>query len=504
MDSNTENLHAEIARLKEEIALLKKNTQLSAYKLFLESSSDIILQIDTDYNVVVAHLPGQAAEKLDSYRGVNVFDLTPVTMAPTLQSVLKNVFSTGETMVYETDGEISGVHRYFLNHVSSVKNAHGEIEFAYFVCRETTIQKIASMQAEEDQQKLSALFEGSSQIISLFDKNGDFIWYNKAAYDKSIFLFGKFIAVGARFDSYLKEEFRAGFNANFEKVLNGEIITYTREYVYEDKPFFLEIMLQPVYQKNELVGVSLIGNNHTERKEYETRLEMANKELMQQNEQLNQYSYIISHNLRAPIVTLLGLISIFNQIKNDPEEADEVVAHITKSANHLDTVIKDLNNVLTVSDQKTIMTSVDLDTEFDIVQFLLKNEIELSNAIIEYDFSAYPVIYSIKSYIHNILYNLLSNAVKYKKQNNVPHITIRSYKHESGLFCIEFSDDGVGVDLDKFKDKIFGFYKRFHSHVEGKGLGLHLIKKQVDALGGHIEVDSVVGQGATFRVLLPV
>ncbi|WP_018342801.1 sensor histidine kinase [Cytophaga aurantiaca] len=503
MDSNTEDLHKEIVRLKEEIALLKKDSQLSAYKLFLESSPDIILQVDADYNVVVAHLPEHPVEKLDSFRGINIFTLTPVSMAEKLRNVLEKVFSTGETYVYEADGEVRGAHRYYLNHVSAVRNVNGEIDHAYFVCRETTIQKIASMQAEENEQKLSALFEGSSQIISLYDKDSRFIWYNRAAYDKSIFLFGKFIKVGERFDSYLQEELRAGFNANFEKVLKGEIITYTREYEYENKPFFLEIMLQPVYQKNELVAVSLIGNNHTERKEYETRLEMANKELMQQNEQLNQYSYIISHNLRAPIVTLLGLISIFNQVKNDPEEADEVVAHITKSANHLDTVIKDLNNVLTVSDQKNIMTSVDLDAEFDIVQFLLKNEIELSRAIVKYDFSAYPVVYSIKSYIHNILYNLLSNAVKYKKQDTAPNIYVRSYKHESGFICIEFSDDGVGVDLEKFKDKIFGFYKRFHSHVEGKGLGLHLIKKQVDVLCGRIEVDSVVGQGTTFRVLLP-
>jgi PAS domain S-box-containing protein len=504
MDFNIEDLHKEIGRLKEEIAFLKKNTQLSSYKLLLECSPDIILQVDADYNIIVAHLPGQPVETLDSYRGVNILQLTPASMNEKLVDVLKKVFATGETIVYETEGDVRGAFRYYLNHVSAIKNENGNIVSAYFVCRETTVQKLASMQAMESEQKLSALFEGSSQIISLYDKDSKFVWFNKAAYDKSIFMFGKYIQIGVRFDTYLKEEYRAGFNANFQKVLQGEIVTYTREYVYEDKPFFLEFMLQPVYRNTELVGVSLIGNNLTERKEYETRLEMANKELVQQNEQLNQYSYIISHNLRAPIVTLLGLISIFNQIQNNPEEVAEVVAHITKSANHLDTVIKDLNNVLAVSDQKSVMTSVDLNAEFDMVQFLLKNEIEQSKASIECDFSAYPFAYSIKSFIHNILYNLLSNAVKYSKQDKVPRISIRSYKHESGFLCIEFSDDGIGVDLEKFKDKIFGFYKRFHSHVEGKGLGLHLIKKQVDALGGRIEVESVVNQGTTFRVLLPV
>lgn len=503
MDLNTEELHKEIARLKEEIVRLQKPAQLSAYKFFLESSPDIILQIDADYTIVVAHIPEYPVEKLDSLRGTHIFNVTPASMVEKLKEVLGEVFSTGETMVYETDGEVRGQRRYYLNHVSALRNMRGEIDHASFVCRETTIHKVATIQAVENEQKLIALFEGSSQIISLFDKECKFIWYNRASYDKSIFLFGKFIAVGERFDSYLKEEYRQSFNENFQKVLNGEIVSYTREYVYEGKPLFLEIMLQPVYQHGTLVGVSLIGNNHTERKEYETRLETANKELIQQNEQLNQYSYIISHNLRAPIVTLLGLISIFNQAKNNPEEVAEVVSLITKSANHLDTVIRDLNDVLTVNDKKSVMTSVDLDAEFDIVQFLLKNEIEESNAIITHDFSKLPIINSVKSYIHNILYNLLSNAIKYRKQDKNPIIRVSAYKHASGMICIEFVDDGIGVDLEKFRDKLFGFYKRFHSHVDGKGLGLHLIKKQIDALEGKIEVDSVVQKGTTFRVLLP-
>lgn len=502
MDVNTEELHKEIERLKKEIALLQKPAQLNSYKHFLGSSPDIIMQVDAQYKVIVAHLPDYPVERLDSFRGVNIFDITPVSVHKNMREALESVFATGEVAVYESDGEVRGAHRYYINHVSAIKNEQGKTEYAYFVCRETTIQKLANMQAADSEQKLSALFEGSSQIISLFDRDSKFIWYNKAAYDKSIFLFGKFISVGERFDYYLKEAFRAGFNANFQKVLNGEIVSYTREYVYENKPFFLEIMLQPVYQQGELVGVSLIGNNHTERKEYEEQLEKANKELIQQNDQLNEYSYIISHNLRAPIVTLLGLINIFNQEKNNPEETDAIIAHITKSANHLDTVIKDLNHVLTVNDKRSVMADVNLDGEFDIVRFLLKNEIETAQAIIECDFSALPVIHSIKSYIHNILYNLLSNAIKYRKQHKAPLITVKSYKAASGMVCIEFTDDGIGVDLDKFRDKLFGFYKRFHSHVEGKGLGLHLIKKQIDALDGRIEVDSVVGRGTTFKVLL--
>ena len=505
MDLSKEELYKEIALLKDEITSLKYSLQSNTYKLLFESSPDIIVQVDTQYKMVIVHLPNYPIDKLDALRGIDIFSVTPEAVHDKMRNALEKVFSTGEIVTYESDGEVLGSYKYFSNHLSAIRNEQGEIHSAYFVSRDITNQKNASIQAIDSEQKLTAIFEGSSQILTMFDKESRFIWYNRAAYDKSIHLFGKFLEVGVRFDQYLKEELREGFNINFQKVLNGETVVYNREYIFEGKPFFLEIMLQPVYyRQGELVGVSLVGINNTERTEYEARLEKANKELIQQNDQLNQYSYIISHNLRAPIVTLLGLVSILNQTHDDPVETEAIVSHIQKSAHHLDTVIKDLNHVLSVTDKNAIMSSVNLVEEFDIVKFLLKNEITESGAIITCDFSDYPFVYSIKSYIHNIMYNLLSNALKYKKADKAPHITILSYKHQSGMMCIEFTDDGIGVDLDKFRDKLFGFYKRFHTHVEGKGLGLHLVKKQIDSLDGRIEVESVVDKGTTFRVLLPV
>jgi PAS domain S-box-containing protein len=503
MNVNQEDLHKEILKLKEENAYLRNSMQVNTAKLLFESSPDIIVQVDAQYKIIVVHLPDYPIEQLDALKGSHIFEITPASVRNKTAAALEKVFSTGDVVIYESEGEENGVYKYFANRVSAIKNEHGEIDSAYFVSREITAQKVASIQAIESEQKLTAIFEGSSQILSLFDKENKFVWYNREAYDKSIFLFGRFLEVGKIFEDFLPEQHREKSRANFKKVLNGEIVVYHREYVYENKPFFLEIMLQPVYQNNgELVGISLVGTNVTDRREYEARLEKANKELMQQNDQLNQYSYILSHNLRAPIVTLLGLVSILNQTENDPVETEAIIEHITKSAHHLDTVIKDLNQVLSVNDKKILMSSVNLEAEFDIVKFLLKNQIEVSGAIIISDFSETVIIQSIKSYIHNILYNLLSNALKYKKEDKAPHIRVVSYMHK-GMVCIEFTDDGIGIDLEKFSDKLFGFYKRFHTHVEGKGIGLHLIKKQIDALEGRIEVESVVNEGTTFRVLLP-
>ncbi|HSY62199.1 MAG TPA: ATP-binding protein, partial [Cytophaga sp.] len=120
-----------------------------------------------------------------------------------------------------------------------------------------------------------------------------------------------------------------------------------------------------------------------------------------------------------------------------------------------------------------------------------------------YNFEKCPDVFSIKSYLHSILYNLISNAIKYKRKYILPVIYISSYMENEKEVCIECCDNGLGIDMEKFGDKLFGFYKRFHSHVEGKGLGLHLVKKQVGLLEGRIEVQSVVNKGTTFRIILP-
>ena len=503
MATTLEELQKENLLLKAENAELKSNSQLSAYKIFSETSPDIIVQVDSSYNIFAVNIPGWSAEKLKLYIGLNVFNVEPIPMTHKMREMLVAVFETGESYVYETEGLIRGDYKYYLNQVSSIKNEYGNVEFAYFVCREITQQRTSGYRVIESEKKLKALFEGSSQIIALFDINNVFIWFNKAAYDDSIYIFGRYIAVGDCFSDYLPEANRKDYLIKFNSVLEGKTISYYREYLYEGQTIFLEILLQPVYQDGLLIGVSLIGTNETERKEYEVKLEKANNELLQQNEQLNQYSYIISHNLRAPIVTLMGLIELFDQESTSNVERNEMVPLITKTANHLDTIIKDLNHLLTVNDQRKVMIHVDLKEEFEIVQFLLEREIHQSNAFIDFDFSDCRTVFSLKSYIHNILFNLLSNALKYCKYGKPPRVFIKSYHTSNNIICIEVKDEGIGIDLVKYQDKIFGFYKRFHFHVEGKGLGLHLIKKHIDALGGTIEIESEVGIGSTFKIYLP-
>ncbi|MEO0585861.1 MAG: ATP-binding protein, partial [Bacteroidota bacterium] len=108
-------------------------------------------------------------------------------------------------------------------------------------------------------------------------------------------------------------------------------------------------------------------------------------------------------------------------------------------------------------------------------------------------------IQGIKAYFHSIFYNLLSNAIKYQHPDRPPHIRISGSVNGASL-QVTVQDNGLGIDLNRFRSQIFSLYKRFHDHVDGKGLGLYLVKAQTEAMGGNIKLESEVNVGSTFTL----
>jgi len=228
-------------------------------------------------------------------------------------------------------------------------------------------------------------------------------------------------------------------------------------------------------------------------------------QLTEQNQDLQQFSYIISHNIRSPIARIAGLIDII-RIENSNTKAinEEVIMHLDKAVTSLDTVIRDLNQILSI--RKGINKSKEMiafQEVFDWVTITLENEIALADVKIYHDFSRYPGVYSIKAYVQSIMYNLISNAIKYRRTNIESEIHVISYRN-GDYVCLEVKDNGIGMDLQAIDPyKIFGLYQRMHTHVEGKGLGLYLVKTQVEALNGKIELESELMKGSKFTVYFP-
>jgi signal transduction histidine kinase len=119
--------------------------------------------------------------------------------------------------------------------------------------------------------------------------------------------------------------------------------------------------------------------------------------------------------------------------------------------------------------------------------------------MIQTNFSKAPMVVTVRPYLDSILLNLISNSIKYRSSNRAPLIKISTHIQDE-YTVLTISDNGLGINLDLYREKLFTLYSRFHYHVEGKGLGLYLIKTQVTALGGKIEVESEVDNGITFRI----
>jgi PAS domain S-box-containing protein len=231
-----------------------------------------------------------------------------------------------------------------------------------------------------------------------------------------------------------------------------------------------------------------------------TRLQATIERLQARNNDLQQFSYVVSHNLRNPIARILGLASIFG---DDTNENRVIVDKITEATTQLDDTVKDISTIVSARNITEKYEYVSFNDAWENVRHELKNEIDQSHVAISVDFNKAPGLISVKSYIHNMLYNLVSNALKFRNQNIPATISIKTNLYKQGI-CLEVQDNGIGIDLVKNGAKLFGLYKRFGPEsIPGKGIGLCLTKNQVESLHGKIEVASKLQEGSTFTIYLP-
>jgi len=247
-------------------------------------------------------------------------------------------------------------------------------------------------------------------------------------------------------------------------------------------------------QKNQSLQSELVEANKI--------LTETNTELIKHNNELRQFSFSVSHNLRGPVASLLGLIALIDQ-KSIKAENIQIFKHIQSSTERLDNIIKDLIKIIDIrQDIFQIRQKISLEQEFKSVHDILEREIYTHHVAFRNDFSQCEEIYSVKPMVHSILYNLISNSIKYRSLDEAPVIEIYS-EEQRDQFILTIKDNGLGIDLNTHKDDVFKLYRRFHRHVEGRGLGLYLVKLQCEALGGTVHVESELNKFTKFTLHLP-
>jgi signal transduction histidine kinase len=224
-------------------------------------------------------------------------------------------------------------------------------------------------------------------------------------------------------------------------------------------------------------------------------------DIVERNAALEQFTYIISHNLRAPIANIMGATSLLSEGEISCEDRQQLARGINESAMKLDTVVQDLNLILGV--KGTVFNNKEVVNFTTLIEDIKKSTTDLldpKDLILTYDFTGIEGFFTIKSYLSSIFYNLLTNSIKYRNKEIPCVISIKS-EQINNMLQLTFTDNGMGINLAKHGDHIFGLYKRFHPDIDGKGMGLFMVKTQVEKLGGKITVDSIEGEKTEFKIL---
>jgi signal transduction histidine kinase len=231
-------------------------------------------------------------------------------------------------------------------------------------------------------------------------------------------------------------------------------------------------------------------------------LRKTNEELVKYNHELLQFSYTVSHNLRGPVARLLGL-SELAQAEQELDKGKEWIKLIRRTAADLDLIIKDLSKLLDLRNEPNqYRENVNFQQEWNRSLSLLQESLT-GDEIILSNFSSYPELVTVRAMVQSIFYNLLSNAIKFRSPDRPLRVTAQSSVIDDNLI-IEVRDNGLGFDTEQHRERLFKLYKRFHTHVAGRGLGLYLVKAQLEVLNGTIDVESRLHHGTVFRVNIPL
>lgn len=233
---------------------------------------------------------------------------------------------------------------------------------------------------------------------------------------------------------------------------------------------------------------------------YQQKQDELIRELNYQNRQLDDFAHLTSHNIRSPAVNIYTLISLLNE-NSTLEDYKQIYSSLTKVSKNLNETLNELIEVLQVKNNTNIERELlSFEAIFNKVKESMQGDILLSHAVITHNFEAAPHIKYPKTYLESIFHNLLSNAIKYRFPERVPEIRV-STRNLGGQVVLEVSDNGLGIDLARYGNQVFGLRKTFHRNKNSKGIGLFMTKTQIESLGGMITVRSEKNQGTTFRIV---
>lgn len=476
--------------------------------------------------------------------GQAVAEATPEVVAQGFTELLDRVYRTGqpvegkETAVLLTPPDGPPVQYYLDFTYQALPDEQGQPQGVLVFAVDVTQQVLARQQAQALQAQLLAaaqeqaaerlafyhIFEQAPALVALLRAPSHTFEYVNPAYQA---LFPGRQLVGRPVVEAVPEMRAQGFVSLMDHTyLTGET------YVGREMPFIAAPVLgqlprtiyynftyQAYREKGQVAGISIFAHDVTEQVQTRQQVERLNQELtaanhdlhesntqlVRSNVDLDNFIYTASHDLKAPISNIEGLLLALEHELPAAGRVGDVSAMLTMmqeaterfqhTIQHL-TDVSRLQQAHNQASEAVLLAPVIASVHLDLLPLLTQ-----SQARLEVQVPADLTLLLSEKNLRSVVYNLLSNALKYRHPDRVPQVRLHC-RPQAGYQVLEVQDNGLGLDLAQGQDKLFAMFQRLHTHVEGTGLGLYMVKKIVENAGGRIEVESQLGQGTTFRVYL--
>ncbi len=485
--------------------LLKVNEQnlqriTTTLQKIMNSSLDVICSVDESGNFLQVSKASQfvLGYEPEELIGKSVYDFVAPDFLNATKQAAANII---EGTVY-IDFQNFYVHKqgHLVPLVWSARWDKDE-QIMFCVARDVSTMKEAEKLKMEHEQRIDALLQNGADLIGIIDSEANYLYISPNV--KTLLGYEPEFLLGTSALHLIHPEDVNTALSELKKVLEkGEIKLAAFRYKNAQNEWrWVETVASNQLHNPAIKGIVISSRDITGRKEREAERELIIKELLKSNADLKQFSFITSHNLRAPLSNITGILNILDY-ESLNEYNQKMITMLDKSVKQLGQTIDDLAKILILKNNVNVeIANIDLAEKFHQVKSVFVNTLNDVCAHVVTDFQVSHIPFN-PTYFESIMVNLISNAIKYRSTNRSLVIHVATALGDNGDIVLEFSDNGIGIDMKRHKNKLFGLYQRFHDHIEGQGLGLFIIKSQIVALGGKIDMRSEVDKGTTFNIRL--
>lgn len=350
---------------------------------------------------------------------------------------------------------------------------------------------------KESEEQFSTFMEMLPAAAFIKEKDSKYRYVNKFLND----MFDANKWIGNILSNDLPSEKKQFSNLNDKEAL--EVVQHFDEFVYDktNELRYFETWKFPLYRREKDTLIGGIAIDTTERKLIENQINYYIKELERNNQELEEFNYVASHDLREPLRTITSYCDLLSEDigENVNDMVKEDIKFITDATTRMNTLIQDLLQLSRAGRIEYELEKVDLNK---LIETVLKDlELKLKESNTSIDLKPLPTLMADYTQLGRVFQNLLTNAIKFKSDKD-PKIKIYSFE-KNNFYDIYFEDNGIGIEKQYFK-QIFAAFKRLHSRDEydGTGIGLAICKKIIERHNGNLRIESIPGEGSKFIITL--